>query len=412
MWRDSPYAIPIGSFRVPVPVPGVDPDKNTDVKICVNSAWIPYIAGSLMQLLLQATWDTSDPDVLALAQQRATNLIFMFASALPCVEQDKFFEEFNDMVAFREDCDCNLFYKCCDGTEIEVARKSDVPASSQTNPGEPVPKPGETQSYCKTLNANSKILIPALMSTGDTITLISASGSTNDSAFTNWFCHDGNEFFGSGCAPGTGFTDGSDPMPGENHMSLIVNIGGTFYSLEHGTVTVPSGVTNAVVSIQVNDAVLSDDAGTLSVCVDVKNNAPTTWSHTWDFTLSPGAWTPEGGGGGTWIAGQGWDMTNVGGSSYNVDIVLPGSSGVTIDTFSLVADLADCDGTENLCILDNGRSGTIVCDANTNGHHVLTHGAHTVVTGLILFADSVVVTGAPHALLRVLVLTGTGTDPF
>jgi hypothetical protein len=81
MFNDSPYAQPVGSFQNPVPVPTSDPDVGACFSISLSQEWRPYIIGALQQLLLQSTWDTSDPDVLNLVQARAMTLIAMFGDA-------------------------------------------------------------------------------------------------------------------------------------------------------------------------------------------------------------------------------------------------------------------------------------------------------------------------------------------
>lgn len=65
-----------------MPLVLVDPDESPTVCLQVNREWIPYILGALKQLVLQTTWDTSDPDALNLVQARAMTLIAMFQQSL------------------------------------------------------------------------------------------------------------------------------------------------------------------------------------------------------------------------------------------------------------------------------------------------------------------------------------------
>lgn len=78
MWPDEPFAPARGSFLKAVPVPTVDPTATPTISVTVACAWLPYIRGALQQLLLQATWDTSNSATLLLAQQRAFSLIDLF----------------------------------------------------------------------------------------------------------------------------------------------------------------------------------------------------------------------------------------------------------------------------------------------------------------------------------------------
>lgn len=81
MWPDSPFARPVSSFQTPVPLVTVDPDEEPDYQVCFRKEWLPYVIGSLQQLLLQTTWKTNDKDALNLVQARAQLLISMFLNA-------------------------------------------------------------------------------------------------------------------------------------------------------------------------------------------------------------------------------------------------------------------------------------------------------------------------------------------
>lgn len=80
MLPPEPESFPVSSFESPVPVPDQDPDTGTLISVRYNQVWQPYVLGALKQLVLPSTWKTSDPAVLALAQQRAMSLLDMFAT--------------------------------------------------------------------------------------------------------------------------------------------------------------------------------------------------------------------------------------------------------------------------------------------------------------------------------------------
>lgn len=86
MFGDNPFAIPISSFQRPVPLVLVDPDDEPDYNVCFRKEWLPYILGSLQQLWLQTTWDSDDPDAVALEQQRAKLLTQMFMTGCDVCE--------------------------------------------------------------------------------------------------------------------------------------------------------------------------------------------------------------------------------------------------------------------------------------------------------------------------------------
>jgi hypothetical protein len=81
---------------------------DTDIAVCFNSAWLPYVIGSLSQLVLPTTWDTDDNDTLLLQLQRAQLLIAMFTT--PCGESAMF------NVRQNEEAPCTLD-KTIDGGE-------------------------------------------------------------------------------------------------------------------------------------------------------------------------------------------------------------------------------------------------------------------------------------------------------
>lgn len=79
MWPDAEFAGPRGSFLRPVPLPLQDPGALPVQTIQVNCNWLPVIRGALMQLLLQATWQYTDPADLQRVQDRVFLLISYFS---------------------------------------------------------------------------------------------------------------------------------------------------------------------------------------------------------------------------------------------------------------------------------------------------------------------------------------------
>lgn len=79
--RINPYRRSVTPYRVPIAVPPCDPDFQP-VSVEVSCQWLAYIVGALAILTEQATWDTSDPDVMLEAIQRANNLREIFTAAI------------------------------------------------------------------------------------------------------------------------------------------------------------------------------------------------------------------------------------------------------------------------------------------------------------------------------------------
>jgi len=202
----------------------------------------------------------------------------------------------------REDGTCGFHFRCdiC-GSWHDVATADQIGNPSSPSGGSPQPAPGGgTISKCTTLRANSTLLLDAPVNTGDTVEIISASGSGNDGGEIQWRCPDGGTYIGGLCDDPAFSLDSGDPVPDKPHMSLILMINGTAYPFYTGAspwtpvvITVPSGVSNAYAEIQVNDSAISNNRGDYAICYKQTNNQSvgTGWTHTFDFRVDAGGWT-------------------------------------------------------------------------------------------------------------------------
>jgi microcystin-dependent protein len=82
MLEESAFDEGVSSFPWPVPLVVIDPDVDPLISVSFNSFWLPYILGSLTQLVQQTTWDTADPGDLTLVQARAMSLLSQFSQAI------------------------------------------------------------------------------------------------------------------------------------------------------------------------------------------------------------------------------------------------------------------------------------------------------------------------------------------
>lgn len=99
LWRGRQPWWQQGSYVEPVAVPGTDPAADPQVCVSFNKAWLPYIVGSLLQLVQPSSWATSNPTTLADTLTAATELIERFGTAGECT-----------VVQFRFTDDCLLQY--------------------------------------------------------------------------------------------------------------------------------------------------------------------------------------------------------------------------------------------------------------------------------------------------------------
>lgn len=228
-------------------------------------------------------------------------------------------EDIEEMSQFRIDCECNIYVKCCDGTEKQILTGDQVKALIGGQPGEgaPQPKPGGGQAcYSFIMPANNQRQVPTFVNTGDTIQVQNAKGLVSNSHTALWHDEAGN-WIAAGINTGLTETNGANPVPASPTSSLIINFGAGWLPLGTGTITVPGGVSNASPLIQVNDNAIGGISGEFQFDVCVTNNAAATWSHIFDFTSSPhmeawsissvpGATPPNAG---QWIVGTGYVST-------------------------------------------------------------------------------------------------------
>lgn len=228
------------------------------------------------------------------------------------VEPEKGGEEIEEMSNFRIDCECNVYVRCCDGTEKQILTSDQVKALILGQPGSggEQPKPGGGQAcYPMIMPANQQRLVPTLVSAGDQLAIQSPAGITSNSHTALWHDAAGNWIFG-GVNLGLPEFNAGNPVPAAPTGSIIVNFGAGWLALGTGTITVPGGVSNAQPVLQINDSTITGDSGELQFQVCVTNNQAAPWIVTDDFTHSPFAWFPVAFDGGcllgTWVAGVGW----------------------------------------------------------------------------------------------------------
>lgn len=334
MWPNSPFARPVSSYEAPVGLVLVDPCDNPDLNVSFRHEWLPYILGSLKQLVLQTTWDTSDPDQLWLVQERAMDLLNCFMNATPpaLFAPGGILEDFE--MPLRVDCDCNVWVTCCDGTEMQLASIGMLDKPNQPNNAPLPPAGGGQQAYDQCLIPGKASILPPVVNTGDTLSVEAINGAWNDTTNEGFIWRTGSGlyyFLGAGQV-GTEVYFPTDQVPTAPHMSLIAYIDGTFYPLyPGGGFTVPAGVVNQPVSIMANtDAAAADMNGQVCFVINVTNNQGAAWAFDADFRVSPGGFVA---GSplfiaGKWVLGQGW-VADSNPNSFAASRVLTGSGTMT-----------------------------------------------------------------------------------
>lgn len=339
-------------------------------------------------------------------------------------------------------CDCSRAegsgcMGCCMRIENGILQSKDECGDWQDVPGQPPggifggPQPGQGAPQptpgggCVTqhavLDAKGNWLLPNLVNAGDTITLSNGNGAANDTAFSidNWYCPTGFRFLGGFCLNQIA-TSGSDPVPSAPHMSVIVNISGTFYAIPFDApFTVPSGVVNAQPTFQANDSALNDNMGTWTFDVQVCNNQAAAWHHEINLATNPLMWTPCGNG--QFSAGLGMTDTLVhsGPNNYRgVNLCASGLPAFTLTRFQFSAGATLGANPQNVDVLLQPGNIVVLNEANVAGIKLYDTGiiSQAGVTSIEI-DDSVGEANFPtdpggSLTISTIIVDGVGPDPF
>lgn len=419
MFQPSPFAVPVGSFQIPVEPPTVDADAAPLVYVGLNCEWMPYITGALTQLLLQSTWEVDTPEALQLVQDRVFNLINLFnCQFLPtlaelCGQTAGDGECMGCCIRFQN----GKFQTLDCGVWTDIPGQPDAgfgPVNGQPGQGAPQPLPGECREFSGTLRADGSYLIPVPLNEGDTVEISNVDGATNDNTIT-WWLQDGQIYFAGEAQGPVVFVPG-DPVSGFPHASIIGSFdgGSTFFGVGTGLFTVPSGVVNQQLSLWVNFPMDLPRYGEYTFLVSVCNNATPPFTHTWNLDTTTGAWIPDNDGGGDraiWQPGVGYgnnpsykpgritiDYPNPGGSAVveSVTIFLSGpltgpapQIGLSVGSYSGVNNLGTAETIFSGLTATVGAMEIDVAEDDTNPN-----------------------TPAVDVVITQIIIAGHGPDPF
>jgi hypothetical protein len=188
-------------------------------------------------------------------------------------------------------------------------RSCTVRQVSQPGPGGTVVT-GDCKTIHGTLSASQKFLIPFPIDDGYTIEISNVDGGWwNGDALLAWECPSGFTYALGECVS-QGPLDSGNPIPSLPYGRLIAQVGGASLDAYNTTIIVPAGTGPVDVYLQMNDAVLADNLGSISFDVKVCNPSAGTFSHTFDFLVGPKGWQPVYDGSdprATYNLGNGWD---------------------------------------------------------------------------------------------------------
>ncbi|SRR6266567_1719271 len=426
------FNVPRGSFPTPIAPIGVGPLEGPLVEVRFNYKWCQVVVGSLSQLLLNTTWDVNSQAALTAIQEDVFDLMAAFCVNPPAAGSTPQAGSDGDELMIRQNpTNPCILESSVDGTNwCQWADLSKcIPQVTQPGSGSSQPKPGGgCTSYHANLDATGAWLLPAPVNTGDVINVTNAKGAWNDGTVNPWQCPDGFNYFAGLCV-GSTYTQSGDPVPTSPHMSLIGHIiGGPYFPVLGGSVTIPSGVVFGQLEFICNDSIRSDNLGSIEFDVQACNNQAATWAHDLDFRLSTQGFSTTGvvNAGGTWVAGVGWQNTDVavaGGPNHsrNVDVERTVTAHLTNIKLTGTWTLGHYDvitGAKGLQIYDQSANQiNLNASAMTNGTQTWDSGPIAVdVTkmGIFLQSDFGVNAGlfTGTDILISLHVEGSGPDPF
>lgn len=277
-FRYRGYWIP---FPKPVPaVVGTAWDGGNLRTICVSEDWLPYILGALGVLARRETY-YGDPADIEFSVEQANHILSNWREECPMTIQ------------FRQSLPCLLEYSldggttwqgAYDGQECINANIADgtLAAGTSANPSSPAPVGGCTVYHIQ-VQEQTDFVLPTTVSAGDLISVDNVSGAWADGWLGNlWYCYDGSVYVLGVCISGSNPAKNGDPLQTAEHQQLICKVGDTYYNPLSGSITVPGGVSNALISFLPNNGTArSGGTGVVQARVTVCNNS--NWCYHADF---------------------------------------------------------------------------------------------------------------------------------
>jgi len=287
-FQNTPYqAIP-----EPIPAPPLQ-----DVGLfCVefDGKWIPYILATLKTLAIERTYLSGSQH----ATDEARNLMAAFAAAKPCTTITNNGIEMEDCMGccIRVENGHLQVFSCGEWTDVpggDLTNLVQLGSGQPTNDQGPL-SDGACLEYDLSIQSTLQTLLPIPLSEGDSIEITTWHGAWSDGSGTSfiqpYFCADGQEYLLGNCS-GLTFTDGGDPLPSANHMSVIASVGGAgIYLAPMGSERfIPPGVTDQPVMFQANDPTLGDNLGGVSIHVKVCRPVQAPIAISYSLGSGPGA---------------------------------------------------------------------------------------------------------------------------
>lgn len=165
---------------------------------------------------------------------------------------------------------------------------SDQPGG-HTQPGEQPggadPEPFQCFDFDVSIPGNTSWLIPLNLASGWSLSITQLSGAWNDGDFVNgWQCPNGFQFSLGACGTFGGTTFGTDPMPSELHMRLILRLADGTYAalpLNGDAYEIPAGQPAGNYFLHANDTPINDNQGSIAFHLLACNASSIGVSYIW-----------------------------------------------------------------------------------------------------------------------------------
>lgn len=251
-----PQNLPMGTRCVTVTIP--DDDE--------------YFLQFYSILTLLTKWNSYQQD----GETKAADVAYLWKQALKLTDCDEPKETFDGV--FVEDCmgcgfrinpdnNCQMQIWCNGEWELFWDISSCVVENVKQATNGTALSEGECRVWNVALAAYNVWLLPVSVNAGDVIVTDNFDGGWWDGSGL-WRCPDGQDFVFGVCS-GLTYTDGADPAPTVNHMSVLMDVDGDLVSAINNTYVVPPGVVNAQVKFFANKPIPTSGAGTISFDVEV-----------------------------------------------------------------------------------------------------------------------------------------------
>ena len=300
MYPPTDFPRAIGSFPFPIPVPTADPDAGTQWCVMFNEDYLPAVLGALFQLTLQATWETTDPAVNLLAQNRAMSLISLFQVGAECMTSLMFGTCDPPDCGIKYSTDGGVTWTCLDistciaslaDTQIQNAITTGLVKKGQTQtPPQTPPPPTQCYTYHVKLQPGEKWHSPFPINDGWLISVTNPVGGWSIGE-VEWYCPDGARYLLGTCDEALHSHVTGDLLATAWHMALIGHVGAVYFDPLTSSYTIPSGTGLSDFFIQANTALTASPSGMVEFDVQICN---TGWQHTFDFSLGGLGWTKWG----------------------------------------------------------------------------------------------------------------------